>query len=239
MKKEIKTRLWYLSGIVILIAFGLLSRKVSFIPDAFGDALWAMAVYCLWRIVLVRKRYFTAAAAALLTAFSIEFSQLLQMDRLVRLRSTFLGHMLLGQGFLWTDLIAYTVGIVCIFLVSVIISMSRKKSAEKITPEEAKAIMDSGEDCIILDVRETAEYEKGHIPGAVQLSVTKLKKRAGEVLPDRERLILLHCKSGVRSAAAGKQLLELGYRNVKDFGGLINWPYGLVKDDQNGGNRES
>ena len=59
-----------------------------------------------------------------------------------------------------------------------------------------------------------------------------MKKQADELLPDRDRLILVYCKSGVRSAAAGRELLELGYRNVKDFGGLMNWPYELTKEQQ-------
>ncbi len=227
MKKETKTRLWYIIGIVILIGLGLLSRKLSFIPDTFSDALWAMVVYCCFRILLIRKRRAVSAAVALLTAFAVEFSQLLSPGWLVRLRSTFMGHMLLGQGFSWTDLAAYTVGILCIFFITAIISGRRKSSAEKITPQQAKEIMDSGEDCIILDVREASEYGKGHIRGAVQLSVTRVKKNAGEIIPDKDRLILVYCRSGVRSAAAGKQLLELGYRNVKDFGGLRNWPYEL------------
>ncbi len=229
---NIKRRLWYLGAIIVLIALGLLSRRIRFIPDAFGDALWAMVVYCCFRILLIRRKRITAAAAALLTSFAVEFSQLLNPDWLVKLRSTFIGHMLLGQGFLWTDLIAYTVGIACIYCITVFISVCRKRSAEKITPEQAKAVMDRGEDCIILDVREFSEYEAGHIPGAVQLSVFKVKKQAGELLPDRDRLILVYCKSGVRSAAAGRQLLELGYRNVKDFGGLMNWPYELTKEQQ-------
>ena len=114
-EKAIKLRICYLSGIAVLIALGLLSRRVKFVPAACGDALWAMMVYCCFRIVLIRKPMVISAAAALITSFVIEFSQMLTPDWLVKIRSTFLGHMLLGQGFLWSDLLAYTLGIAVIY----------------------------------------------------------------------------------------------------------------------------
>ena len=111
----IKLRIFYLSGIAVLIALGLLSRRVKFVPATCGDALWAMMVYCCFRIVLIRKPMIISAVAALITSFAIEFSQMLTPDWLVKIRSTFLGHMLLGQGFLWSDLLAYTIGIAVIY----------------------------------------------------------------------------------------------------------------------------
>ena len=114
-EKARKLRIFYLSGIAVLIALGLLSRRVKFVPAACGDALWAMMVYCCFRIVLIRKPLVISAAAALLASFAVEFSQMLTPDWLVKIRSTFLGHMLLGQGFLWSDLLAYTIGIAVIY----------------------------------------------------------------------------------------------------------------------------
>ena len=114
-EKARKLRICYLSGTVVLIALGLLSRRVKFVPAACGDALWAMMVYCCFRIVLIRKPMIISAMAALITSFAIEFSQMLTPDWLVKIRSTFLGHMLLGQGFLWSDLLAYTIGISVIY----------------------------------------------------------------------------------------------------------------------------
>ena len=111
----IKLRIFYLSGIAVLIALGLLSRRVKFVPAACGDALWAMMVYCCFRIVLISKPMIISAVAALITSFAIEFSQMLTPDWLVKIRSTFLGHMLLGQGFLWSDLLAYTIGIAVVY----------------------------------------------------------------------------------------------------------------------------
>ena len=110
----LKQRLRYLTGIAVLIALGILSRKTRIVPNACGDALWAMMVYCCWRIVLIEKPPAVSAAVALITSYAVEFSQVLTPDWLVKLRSTFLGHMLLGQGFLWSDLVAYTIGIAVI-----------------------------------------------------------------------------------------------------------------------------
>ena len=124
----IKLRIFYLSGIAVLIALGLLSRRVKFVPAACGDALWAMMVYCCFRIVLIRKPMIISAMAALITSFAIEFSQMLTPDWLVKIRSTFLGHMLLGQGFLWSDLLAYTIGIAVIYGLTALI---RKGVSEK------------------------------------------------------------------------------------------------------------
>ena len=127
-EKARKLRICYLAGIAVLIALGLLSRRVKFVPAACGDALWAMMVYCCFRIVLIRKPMVISAAAALIASFAVEFSQMLKPDWLVKIRSTFLGHMLLGQGFLWSDLLAYTIGIAVIYGLTALI---RKGVSEK------------------------------------------------------------------------------------------------------------
>lgn len=121
MKAHTKKHLQYASVVISLIALGLLSRRINGIPDACGDALWAMMVFCCWRIVLVRRPLKSVAVVALITSYLVEFSQILSFDWLVRLRSTFLGHMLLGQGFLWIDLLAYTIGIIVIYIITVFI----------------------------------------------------------------------------------------------------------------------
>ena len=121
MKAHTKKLLQYTSAAIALIVLGLLSRRINGIPDACGDALWAMMVFCCWRIVLVLRPLKTVALVALITSFLVEFSQILSFDWLVRLRSTFLGHMLLGQGFLWIDLLAYTIGIIIIYIITVFI----------------------------------------------------------------------------------------------------------------------
>ena len=94
-----------------------------------------------------------------------------------------------------------------------------------ITAEEAKQIMDTEEGYIILDVRTHEEYDEGHIPGAIVISYEEIAEKAEKVLTDKEQLILVYCRSGRRSKIAAEALVELGYTNIKEFGGIIDWPY--------------
>ena len=94
-----------------------------------------------------------------------------------------------------------------------------------ITAEEAKKIMDSEEGYIILDVRTQEEYDQGHIPGAMLIPNTEIETKAEEVLMDKDQLLLVYCRSGRRSKLASEILVELGYTNIKEFGGIIDWPY--------------
>ena len=94
-----------------------------------------------------------------------------------------------------------------------------------ITAEEAKQIMDSEEGYIILDVRTQEEYDQGHIPGAILIPNTEIEALAEEEMPDKDQLILVYCRSGRRSKIAAEALVELGYTNIKEFGGIIDWPY--------------
>ena len=94
-----------------------------------------------------------------------------------------------------------------------------------ITAEEAKRIMDTEEGYIILDVRTQEEYDQGHIPGAIVISHEEIAEKAEEVLTDKDQLILVYCRSGRRSKIAAEALVELGYTNIKEFGGIIDWPY--------------
>lgn len=94
-----------------------------------------------------------------------------------------------------------------------------------ITAEEAKEIMGSEEDYVILNVQTQEEYDQGHIPSAVLIPNTEIEARAEEELPDNGQLILVYCRSGNRSKKAAEILVELGYTNIKEFGGIIDWPY--------------
>ena len=94
-----------------------------------------------------------------------------------------------------------------------------------ITAEEAKQIMDSEEGYIILDVRTQEEYDEGHIPGAIVISHEEITEKAEEVLTDKDQLILVYCRSGRHNKIAAEALLELGYTNIIEFGGIIDWPY--------------
>ena len=94
-----------------------------------------------------------------------------------------------------------------------------------ITAEEAKKIMDSEEGYIILDTRTQEEYDEGHIPGAIVISHDEIAERAEQLLPDKDQLLLVYCRSGRRSKLAAEALVKLGYTNIKEFGGIIDWPY--------------
>lgn len=100
-----------------------------------------------------------------------------------------------------------------------------KDAFDTISGAEAKALMDSESAYTIVDVRTIAEYEEGHIPGAVLLPLDEVAERAEELLPDKEELLLVYCRSGRRSKQAAQQLVRLGYTNVKEFGGILDWQY--------------
>lgn len=113
---------------------------------------------------------------------------------------------------------------------SIIVAEKGEKAMyEQITPEEAKKIMDSGAEHIILDTREQDEFDEGHIPGAILIPYTEIENKAEEMLPDKDKLILVYCRSGRRSKIAAEALSKLGYTNVKEFGGIIDWPYEVEK----------
>ena len=104
-----------------------------------------------------------------------------------------------------------------------------KAMYQQITAEEAKKIMDSGEEHIVLDTREQDEFDEGHIPGAILIPYTEIENKAEEMLPDKDIQILVYCRSGRRSKIASESLAKLGYTNVKEFGGIIDWKYEVVK----------
>ena len=96
---------------------------------------------------------------------------------------------------------------------------------QQITQEDAKEMMDTQE-VIILDVREQAEYDSGHIPGAVLLPVGTIDETtAAEAIPEKDSTVLVYCRSGNRSKTASSTLAELGYTNIYEFGGINTWPY--------------
>ena len=111
----------------------------------------------------------------------------------------------------------------------IVTEKGEKVMYEQITAEDAKKIMDSGEEHIILDTREQDEFDGGHIPGAILISYTEIENKAEEMLPDKDKLILVYCRSGRRSKIAAESLAKLGYTNVKEFGGIIDWPYEVEK----------
>ena len=100
---------------------------------------------------------------------------------------------------------------------------------EQISGAEAKALMDSESGYIIIDARTQEEYDEGHIPGAILIPEYEIADRAEKELHDKNQLILVYCRSGRRSKIAAEELVKLGYTNVKEFGGIIDWKYEIVK----------
>ncbi|MBR2152119.1 MAG: rhodanese-like domain-containing protein [Clostridia bacterium] len=106
---------------------------------------------------------------------------------------------------------------------------SMENTYTRITPQEAKNLMDTETDYVILDTRTTEEFAEGHIEGAIMIPEYEIADRAKKDLPNKDQLILVYCRSGRRSKIAADELVKLGYTNVKEFGGIIDWPYEVVK----------
>ena len=107
---------------------------------------------------------------------------------------------------------------------------NHRTAYEQISPARAKALMDSEEGYVILDVRTPEEFALGHIAGAVLLPDYEIGEKAEMVLTNKDQLILVYCRSGRRSKNAASELATLGYTNIKEFGGINDWKYGTVTD---------
>jgi rhodanese-related sulfurtransferase/MFS family permease len=94
-----------------------------------------------------------------------------------------------------------------------------------ITAQEAKEVMDTQDGYVILDTRTQEEYDESHIPGAILIPHDQIMEKAESVLTDKDQLILVYCRSGRRSKLASEDLVKLGYTNIMEFGGIIDWPY--------------
>ena len=106
------------------------------------------------------------------------------------------------------------------------VAMAEYKS---VSSQEAKELMDSESSYIILDVRAEEEYAEGHIKNAMLIPDYEIAERAEKELTDKEQLILVYCRSGRRSKIASDILVSLGYTNVVEFGGIIDWQYDIEK----------
>ncbi len=105
-----------------------------------------------------------------------------------------------------------------------------KNTYEQISAKEAKEIIDNQSGYIILDVRTREEYDQGHIPNAILLPNETIGTEEINMLPDKDQMILVYCRSGNRSKQAASKLVNLGYTNVYEFGGIIDWPYDIVTE---------
>ena len=94
---------------------------------------------------------------------------------------------------------------------------------------KAKQLMETEDNYVILDVRTDEEYSEGHIPGAMLIPDYEIEDKAESMLKDKDQLILVYCRSGNRSKGASEALAKLGYTNVVEFGGIIDWPYAIER----------
>ena len=98
-----------------------------------------------------------------------------------------------------------------------------------ITMEEAKSIFENPGDYIILDVRRADEFSEGHIPGAINYANEDILQDKPEMLPDLEQTIYVYCRSGRRSKEAADKLVQMGYTNIIEIGGILDWTGELEK----------
>lgn len=109
------------------------------------------------------------------------------------------------------------------------ITADMENSYQQISQETAKQMMDE-QTVIILDVREQDEYDSGHIVDAALLPVGTIDaETAAAVIPEKDSIVLVYCRSGNRSKTASAALVALGYTQIYEFGGINDWPYDIEK----------
>lgn len=127
--------------------------------------------------------------------------------------------------------------ILIIIIIGVIALMFNKKDKKVkneatiryVSMDDIVQIMNENSDYIILDVRTIEEYNEGHIPNAICIPNETIGEDKIRELPNKEQLILIYCRSGNRSKQAAKKLQRLGYTNLIEFGGIIDWEGEIVK----------
>ena len=137
------------------------------------------------------------------------------------------------------NLITVIIILVIIVVIGIFLKNRNSKEDNKITVKDAniqyvsmndiEKIMNENENYIILDVRTIEEYNDGHIPSAICIPNETIDENVVNKLPNKEQLILIYCRSGNRSKQATTKLKDLGYLNLIEFGGIIDWPGEIEK----------
>lgn len=128
-------------------------------------------------------------------------------------------------------LLKFAVKVICLTPLCVMCACGQTPSDDggavylNISAQEAYDLMQSEIDYVILDVRTESEFAEGHIPGAILIPDYEIQEKAESILTDKDQLILVYCRSGRRSKIASEALVGLGYTNIREFGGIIDWPY--------------
>ena len=130
----------------------------------------------------------------------------------------------------------YIILILIIIVGGIILILNRNdKNIEKevairyVSMDEIVQIMNKNKGYIILDVRTIEEYNEGHIPNAICIPNETIGEEVINKLPHKEQLILIYCRSGNRSKQAAQKLNKLGYKNLVEFGGIIDWKGEIIK----------
>ncbi|AGA68609.1 Rhodanese-related sulfurtransferase [Desulfitobacterium dichloroeliminans LMG P-21439] len=98
-------------------------------------------------------------------------------------------------------------------------------SYKNIKPEEAKKLLESDNEIVLVDVRTLSEYADKHIPASTLIPLGQIEKEAPSKISNKDTQIIVYCRSGSRSVAAAKILVNMGYTNVHNLGGINSWPY--------------
>ena len=109
-------------------------------------------------------------------------------------------------------------------------SNNQTNTYRQITMDEAVAMMVQETGYIILDVRRADEFAEGHIPGAINVANESIGTEEIPELPDKDQLIMVYCRSGRRSKEAAEKLVKLGYTNIVEFGGILDWKGEITTD---------
>lgn len=119
--------------------------------------------------------------------------------------------------------------LVFFILLTILTGCNEKKKVTyvSVSTDEAIQMMETETDYIILDVRTVAEYESGHIKGAINYPNENIKDEMLDILPDKDQLIFVYCRSGNRSKSASQKLVDIGYTNIVEIGGINSWPFDL------------
>ena len=105
-----------------------------------------------------------------------------------------------------------------------------ERSYTQISQETAKEMMTRDDGHVVVDVRRQDEYDGGHIPGAILIPNESIEAEPPETLPDLDQIILVYCRSGRRSKEAAQKLFDMGYTNIYEFGGIIDWTGDIVTE---------
>ena len=123
----------------------------------------------------------------------------------------------------------YSVILLCILLIMLFTACKDKETNQdsmnykQITMDDAKEVFETKGDYIIVDVRRADEYASGHIPDAINIPNENIGEDDIPELPDKTQVIYVYCRSGNRSKQAAEKLVRLGYSNIIEFGGILDW----------------